>query len=78
MSEGILAILLAGGIEPQAAAWALDALSLYVSAYALERSLVRQRGQDDDGWVVGRDELVDRSVRCPPTASPTPGGTRPN
>lgn len=63
--EGILAILLAGGIEPQAAAWALDALSLYVSAYALERSLVHQRARDDDSWVVGRDELVDRFGALP-------------
>src|SRR5436305_1790926 len=39
--EGLFAILLAGGIEPQTAAWALDALSLYVSAYALEQSLVQ-------------------------------------
>ncbi|GAA3432913.1 TetR/AcrR family transcriptional regulator [Kutzneria kofuensis] len=66
VSEGILAILLAGGIEPQTAAWAIDALSLYVSAYALERSLVQQRQHHrDDAWVLGRDELVSRFSALP-------------
>ncbi|MFE6486940.1 TetR/AcrR family transcriptional regulator, partial [Streptomyces sp. NPDC057757] len=32
VAEGMLAILLAGGIAPQAAAWAVDSLSLYVGA----------------------------------------------
>ncbi|GAA3285591.1 hypothetical protein GCM10020218_045800 [Dactylosporangium vinaceum] len=41
VGEGMLAILLAGGIAPQTAAWAMDALSLYVAAYALERSMGR-------------------------------------
>jgi AcrR family transcriptional regulator len=66
LGEGILAILLAGGIEPQAAAWALDALTLYVGAYALERSLVRQRQRNHaDDWVLGRDELVERLSALP-------------
>jgi AcrR family transcriptional regulator len=66
VSEGILAILLAGGIEPRTAAWALDALTLYVSAYALERSLVQQRQQHhDDTWVLSRDELVNRFSALP-------------
>ena len=66
VNEAMLAILLAGGIEPQTAAWAIDALSLYVSAYALEISLVAQRqSQRDDGWVVGRDELVRRFTALP-------------
>jgi AcrR family transcriptional regulator len=64
--EGLLAILLAGGIEPRTAAWALDALSLYVSAYALEQSLVRQRRkQPDQEWVVSRDELLRRFSALP-------------
>jgi AcrR family transcriptional regulator len=66
VNERMLAILLAGGIEPQTAAWAIDALSLYVSAYALERSLVEQRqSRHDDDWVVGRDELVRRFTALP-------------
>ncbi len=61
VGEGILAILLAGGVEPKTAAWARDALSLYVSAYALERSLVEQRQRNHrDEWVVGADELASR------------------
>jgi AcrR family transcriptional regulator len=66
VGEGILAILLAGGVEPQTAAWALDALTLYVSAYALERSLVTQRqSHHDDTWVLSREELVKRFTALP-------------
>jgi AcrR family transcriptional regulator len=66
VNETMLAILLAGGIEPQTAAWAIDALLLYVSAYALEVSVVtlRQTRQDDE-WVVSRDELVRRFAALP-------------
>jgi AcrR family transcriptional regulator len=66
VGEGILAILLAGGIEVQTAAWALDALTLYVSGYTLEHSLVQQRQQHpDDDWVLSREELVDRFSALP-------------
>jgi AcrR family transcriptional regulator len=66
VNERMLAILLAGGIEPQTAAWAIDALLLYVSAYALELSLVtlRQAHQDDE-WVLGQDELMRRFTALP-------------
>jgi AcrR family transcriptional regulator len=66
VNETMLAILLAGGIEPQTAAWAIDALLLYVSAYALEVSVVtlRQTRQDDE-WIVSRDELVRRFTALP-------------
>jgi len=66
VNEGMLAILLAGGIEPQTAAWAIDALSLYVAGYALETSLAAQRqsGHDDE-WVVSRDELMRRFTALP-------------
>lgn len=66
VNEGMLAILLAGGVEPRTAAWAIDALSLYVAAYALETSLVAQRqSQPDDDWVVSRDELMRRFTALP-------------
>jgi AcrR family transcriptional regulator len=69
VNEGMLAILLAGGIEPQAAAWAIDALSLYVAAYTLEIALVaRRQNQHHDEWIVGRDqrdELVRRFTALP-------------
>ncbi|WP_069167223.1 TetR/AcrR family transcriptional regulator [Nocardia altamirensis] len=66
VSEGILGILLAGGIEPHTAAWVLDALTLYVNAYALEHALVQQRQRNaDDSWVLGREELVERFSALP-------------
>ena len=68
VSEGMLAILLAGGIAPQAAAWAIDSLTLYVNAYSLEVSLVNGRlSRSDDNWVVSRDELLRRFAALPGT-----------
>ncbi|MHB9860027.1 TetR/AcrR family transcriptional regulator [Streptomyces sp. YIM S03343] len=68
VSEGMLAVLLAGGIDPQAAAWAIDSLTLYVNAYSLEISLADSRlRRSDDGWVVGRDELLRRFAALPDT-----------
>ena len=68
VSEGMLAILLAGGIDPQAAAWAIDSLTLYVNAYSLEISLVNQQVSHGDGsWVVSRDELLRRLAALPDT-----------
>jgi hypothetical protein len=66
LSEGMLAILLAGAIDPQAAAWAIDALLLYVNAYSLEVSLVNSRLSRSDGdWVVSREELRRRFAALP-------------
>ena len=68
VSEGMLAILLAGGVAPQTAAWAVDSLFLYVSAYSLEVSLVDERVTDDeDSWVVSRGELLRRFAALPGT-----------
>jgi AcrR family transcriptional regulator len=36
VNEGMLAILIAGGVEPRVAAWVIDALFLYVGAYAMD------------------------------------------
>ncbi|MFE9321911.1 TetR/AcrR family transcriptional regulator [Nocardia sp. NPDC052278] len=69
--EGLFAIALAGGVEPRTAAWALDAISLYVSAYALEQSLVQQRRKHpDQEWVVSREELVRRFTSLPADTFP--------
>jgi AcrR family transcriptional regulator len=66
ISEGMLAILLAGGVAPQAAVWASDALLLYVAAYCLEISIVEQRKVDDDAdWVVDTAELRRRLTALP-------------
>lgn len=44
-AEGLMQILLAGGVSPQAAAWFCDLAALYVSAIAAEESIWVQRGQ---------------------------------
>ncbi len=68
ISEGLFAILLAGGIDPQTTAWAIDALVLYVNAYCLELSLRdTQRSHHDDNGVVSRDERLRRFTALPDT-----------
>ncbi len=70
VSEGMLAILLAGGVAPQAA-WAIDALLLYVAAYCLEASIARRRSAHDDAaWVLDRDELLRRFTALPAETFP--------
>ncbi|WP_459651017.1 TetR/AcrR family transcriptional regulator [Kitasatospora sp. Ki12] len=71
VGEGLLAILLTGGVAPQAAAWAVDALLLYVAAYCLELSIAHQRAaHEDTAWVVDRDELLRRVTALPAAAFP--------
>jgi AcrR family transcriptional regulator len=66
VNEALLAILLAGGIAPQTAAWAIDALLLYVSAYCLETSIAHQRkAHEEDAWVLDRAELRRRLTALP-------------
>src|SRR5882757_3950163 len=72
VSEGMLAVLLAGGIAPQTAAWAIDSLFLYVNAYSLEISLLNSRlrrsdDTTDETWVVSHDELLRRFAALPDT-----------
>ena len=64
VSEGMLAVLLAGGIQPQIAAWAIDALTLYVNAYSLEFSRATSNG---GAWVRSRDEMLERFAALPGT-----------
>jgi len=71
VNEAMLAILLAGGVAPQTAAWAIDALLLYVSAYCLETSIAHQRrAHEDDAWVLDRDELQRRLTALPARTFP--------
>ena len=64
----MLAIVLAGGADPQTAAWAIDSLLLYINAYSLEVSLVDlQRSHSNATWVVSRDELLRRYAALPST-----------
>jgi AcrR family transcriptional regulator len=65
VNEGMFAIVLAGGIDPQTAAWAIDALTLYVNAYCLEASLRDQVTRNGDNWIVSRDELLRRFAELP-------------
>jgi AcrR family transcriptional regulator len=68
VNEGMFAILLAGGVEPQTAAWAIDSLMLYINAYSLEISLLdHPRSRNGDEWVVSRDELLRRFAALPDT-----------
>ena len=72
LAEGMLTILITGGVPPQRAAWAIDAMSLYVNAYTLEIALVEaQRAGQDQAWVVGRDELIERFEALPADAFPS-------
>jgi AcrR family transcriptional regulator len=72
INEGMLAILLAGGIAPHTAAWTIDALFLYVSAYCLELSSMRRRRDNtgSDARVLTRTELVERFERLPADSFP--------
>ncbi|MFF3573703.1 TetR/AcrR family transcriptional regulator C-terminal domain-containing protein [Nocardia jiangxiensis] len=57
--------------DPRPAAWVLDAMSRYVSAYALEQSMVQQRHRHpDQEWVVSREELVRRFTALPADTFP--------
>ena len=68
ISEGMLAILLAGKVEPPTAAWTIDALLLYVNAYCLERSVREgQRGNADGVRTTSRKELLRRFATLPDT-----------
>ena len=78
VSEGMLAILLAGGIGPQAAAWAIDSLTLYVNAYSLEVSLVT--GGPAAATTAGSSAGTNCCAGSPPCPTPsrTPSATPPN
>jgi AcrR family transcriptional regulator len=67
--EGLLAILMAGGVPLQPAAWAGDAAFLYVGAYSV-MSLRRHAGPDDDGPAAGQAEAIERLRMLPPDRFP--------
>jgi AcrR family transcriptional regulator len=54
LTENLLGIMLAGGLDPQDAAWACDIFVMLVMATAREDEVRRPPGSDDD-----RHELVD-------------------
>lgn len=77
INEGMLAILLAGGVKPQPAAWAIDAAYLYVCAYSLETSLrlppggKTGAGEQRDGGAPNREDDIARLRMLPATHFPT-------
>ena len=56
LTENLLGILLAGGLDPQDAAWACDIFVLLVTGVASEDDVRRPRGSDDGD----RQEQVDK------------------
>ena len=70
VTEGMLAILVAGGVSPQTAAWVIDAALLYVAAYSFEASLRRDPVTDTDGRILDRAELIERFEMLPATHFP--------
>lgn len=70
VSEGMLAILVAGGVAPQTAAWAIDAMHLYVSAYCFEVSVQQRAGDGVDQRLLDRAEIVERFQMLPSARFP--------
>jgi AcrR family transcriptional regulator len=65
INEGMLAILLAGGVPAQSAAWAIDAAYLYVAAYSLEASLRQASIGGPDERSLNKAEIVERLRMLP-------------
>ena len=51
ISNGMLGMMLAGGIPPQTAGWAMDRIFLYITADAYEYSIWRRQGTDEATFV---------------------------
>lgn len=77
VAEGMMSILLAGGVDPQAAAWFLDLSALYISAIGAEESIWedRRRADSRDGVEKTHEELVaeihEVFASLPPAMFPT-------
>lgn len=70
IGEGMLAILLAGGVAAQPAAWAVDAAILYVGAYSLESSLRQRSDLDAVGRPFDKAEIIERLRMLPESRFP--------
>lgn len=60
IAEGMLAIILAGGVPPQIAAWTIDRLALYIDADCYEGAIFFARLQDQGDPHAAMAEYVDR------------------
>ena len=65
LNEGMLGILLAGGLSPRVAAWAIDAISLHVAAYALERSIAQRRRPEELAWLADPGAVAEYLEQLP-------------
>lgn len=67
VNEGMLAVLIAGGIAPQIAAWAIDALFLYVGAYTMDIAVAGDGSDTDVRHLSAEDRthLVARFMALP-------------
>jgi AcrR family transcriptional regulator len=70
LAENLLGILLAGGLDPQDAAWACDILVLLVTAVASEDDVRRARGRGDDSDREHVDEIYNTFAGLPPDRFP--------
>lgn len=69
INEGMLDILITGGVPPQSAAWTIDAAYLYVSAYCLESSM-RAGGTGPADGRLNTDETTRRLRMLPANLFP--------
>ncbi|MET8629314.1 TetR/AcrR family transcriptional regulator C-terminal domain-containing protein [Kitasatospora sp. NPDC004669] len=69
INEGLLAILVAGGVSLRSAAWAVDAAFLYIGAYSVVAPR-RTTERGPDGSPAARDEVVERLRMLPPDLFP--------
>ena len=81
LTESILALLKAGGASDQAAAYAADLLSMYITAIAYEQSLYATRYSDPDHEMHEVEKIVQRfaaldAERYPALAAVAPFMTR--
>lgn len=65
INEGLMGILLAGGIPPQSAAWAIDAAILYVGGYSLERSMRHSPALQTDTAPVDKTDIIESLQMLP-------------
>jgi AcrR family transcriptional regulator len=70
LTENLLGILLAGGLDPQDAAWADDIFVLLATAAAREDDVRRPRGASDDDRCEQVDELYRTFAGLPPDRFP--------
>jgi AcrR family transcriptional regulator len=70
-SESLLSLLKAGGVSDQAAAYAADLLSLYVTATAYEQSLYAQLYSDPDHEKHEVERIAQRFASVSPERFPT-------